>query len=129
MLLCVQYCSVFLFHTRARCHSMTCHLLFLSCPQSFKENINTYVTVRNQMRTKIITMHIIRKITNSVIVGVFASSGVDRGIESRSDQTKYYDIGMCCFSEKYTTPCALQQEENPFGSESGRILEKRHVYL
>ena len=31
-----------------------------------------------------------------------ASSAVDRGFESRSDQTKDYKIGICCFSTKHT---------------------------
>jgi hypothetical protein len=35
------------------------------------------------------------------MVSVFTSSVVDRGFESRSGQTKDYDIGMCCFSAKH----------------------------
>ena len=33
-----------------------------------------------------------------VMVSVLASSVVDRGLESRSGQTKDYKIGICCFS-------------------------------
>jgi hypothetical protein len=36
------------------------------------------------------------------IVGVLASSTVDRGLEPRSGQTKYYKIGICCFPAKHT---------------------------
>ena len=36
------------------------------------------------------------------MVSVFASSAVDRGFESRSDQTKDYKIGICRFSAKHT---------------------------
>ena len=36
-----------------------------------------------------------------VMVSVLASSAVDRGFETRSDQTKDYTIGMCCFSAKH----------------------------
>ena len=36
-----------------------------------------------------------------VMVSVLASSAVDRGFEPRSDQTKDYKIGMCCFSAKH----------------------------
>jgi hypothetical protein len=36
-----------------------------------------------------------------VIVSVLASSAVDRGFESRSDQTEDYKIGICCFSAKH----------------------------
>ena len=37
------------------------------------------------------------------MVSVLVSSAVDRGFEPRSDQTKYYKIGICCFSAKHTT--------------------------
>ena len=37
------------------------------------------------------------------MVSVFTSSVVDRVFELRSDQTKDYKIGMCCFSTKHTT--------------------------
>jgi len=33
-----------------------------------------------------------------VMVSVLVSSVVDRGLEPRSDQTKDYNIGFCCFS-------------------------------
>jgi hypothetical protein len=36
-----------------------------------------------------------------VMVSVLTSSEVDRGFESRSDQTKDYKIGICCFSAKH----------------------------
>ena len=38
------------------------------------------------------------------MVSVLASSasGVDRGFEPRSDQTKHSKVGMCCFSAKHT---------------------------
>jgi hypothetical protein len=35
------------------------------------------------------------------MVIVFTASSVDRGFEPRSDQTKYYKIGICCFSAKH----------------------------
>ena len=34
------------------------------------------------------------------MVTMFASSAVDCGFEPRSDQTKDYKIGICCFSAK-----------------------------
>jgi hypothetical protein len=37
-----------------------------------------------------------------VMVSVLASNAVDRGFEQRSGQTKDYEIGICCFSAKYT---------------------------
>jgi hypothetical protein len=37
------------------------------------------------------------------MVSVFTSSVVDRVFELRSDQTKDYKIGMCCFSTKHAT--------------------------
>ena len=36
-----------------------------------------------------------------VMVGVIASSAVDRGFEARSGQTKDYKIGIICFSAKH----------------------------
>jgi hypothetical protein len=36
-----------------------------------------------------------------VIDNVVASSVGDREFESRSDQTKHYKIGTCCFSSKH----------------------------
>ena len=36
------------------------------------------------------------------MVSVLALSAVDRGFESRSGQTKDYNIGICCFSAKHT---------------------------
>ena len=40
------------------------------------------------------------KTASVVYVSVLASSVVERGFESRSDQTKDYKIGICCFSAK-----------------------------
>ena len=34
------------------------------------------------------------------MVGMLASSAVDRGFELRSGQTKDYEIGICCFPAK-----------------------------
>ena len=39
--------------------------------------------------------------TSGVMVSVLASRAVDRGFESRSGQTKDYNIGICCFSAKH----------------------------
>jgi hypothetical protein len=36
-----------------------------------------------------------------VMVSVLTSNAVDRGFEPRSGQTKDYEIGICCFSDKY----------------------------
>ena len=35
------------------------------------------------------------------MVSVLTSSAVDRGIETRSGQTRDYKIGICCFSAKH----------------------------
>ena len=35
------------------------------------------------------------------MVSVLASSVVDRGFVPRSGQTKYYEIGICCFSAEH----------------------------
>jgi hypothetical protein len=36
-----------------------------------------------------------------VMVSVLVSRVIDRGFESRSGQTKDYNIGICCFSAKH----------------------------
>ena len=41
------------------------------------------------------------KTYSGVIDSVIALSVVDRGFESRSGQTKDYEIGICCFSAKH----------------------------
>ena len=38
-----------------------------------------------------------------VMASGLPSSTVERGFESRSDQTKDYEIGICCFSAKHAT--------------------------
>ena len=35
------------------------------------------------------------------MVSVLSSSAIDRGLESRSGQTKDYKIGICCFSAQH----------------------------
>ena len=42
-----------------------------------------------------------------VMASMLASSAVDRGLESRSGQTKDYESGICCFSAK---PTALRRK-------------------
>ena len=37
-----------------------------------------------------------------VMVSVLTSSAVGCGLEPRLNQTKYYQIGICCFSAKHT---------------------------
>jgi len=37
------------------------------------------------------------------MVSVLASGEVDRGFELWSSQTRDYEIGICCFSTKYTS--------------------------
>ena len=46
------------------------------------------------------------------MVSVLASSAGDRGFEHRSGQTKYYKIGMCCFSAKHV---ALRRKSSESG--------------
>ena len=36
-----------------------------------------------------------------VMIGVLASSAIDRGFKSGSGETKDYEIGMCGFSAKH----------------------------
>jgi hypothetical protein len=36
------------------------------------------------------------------VVRVLASRMIDRGFEARSGQTKYFKIGICCFSANHS---------------------------
>ena len=45
-----------------------------------------------------------------VIVSMLASSAVNRGFESRSDQTKDFQIGIYCFSAKHTVLVVKEQK-------------------
>ena len=40
--------------------------------------------------------------TNQSVINILASCGVDHRFIPRSDQTKDYEIGICCFSTKHT---------------------------
>jgi hypothetical protein len=51
-----------------------------------------------------------------VMVSVLASSAVVRGFEPRSDQTKDYNICMCCFSAKQAA--LRRKKQRLIGSES-----------
>ena len=55
-----------------------------------------------------------------VMVGVFTSSAVDRGLEPRSDQTKDYKIDICCF---FAIGFYLKDGTN--GQLSTRLYDKR----
>ena len=50
-----------------------------------------------------------------LMVSVVASSVVDRGFETRTCQTKDYEIDICCFSPKHA---ASIKEKELVGSES-----------
>ena len=45
--------------------------------------------------------YVITNRIGGVIVSVLATSAVDRGLESRSGQTKDYEISICCFPAKH----------------------------
>ena len=51
------------------------------------------------------------------MVSMQASGAVDRGFESRSGQTKYYEIDMCCFSIEHAASIN-EKEQRLVGSES-----------
>ena len=53
------------------------------------------------------------------MVSMFTSSVVDRGFEPRSDKTKDYKIGICCFSAKHAL----------LGSKSKDWLDRDRVNL
>ena len=45
-----------------------------------------------------------------VMVSVIASNAVDLGFEHWSDQTRGYNIGICCFSAKHTALRSLSKD-------------------
>ena len=55
------------------------------------------------------------------MVSMLASSGVDRVFKSRSDQTKDYKIGICCFSVRYAA--LRRKRQRLVGSESENVPE------
>jgi hypothetical protein len=61
------------------------------------------------------------------MVSMLASSGVDRVFQSRSGQTKDYEIGICCFSARCVA--LRRKRQRLVGSESEKYARmKRHVY-
>jgi hypothetical protein len=62
-----------------------CKIVKLLIDSSFVEQVEEYTCLN----------------TDSSEILVLASSAVDRGFEPRSDQTKDYKIGICCFSAKH----------------------------
>ena len=63
--------------------------------------LKNYKNWRKQKTKSINTLKEFSDYKRGVMVSVFASSAVDRGFESRSSQTKDYNIGMCCFFAKH----------------------------
>jgi hypothetical protein len=57
--------------------------------------LNVALNTTNQIKSNVVCNRI-----GGVVVRVLASSVVDRGFEPWSGQTKYYKIGICCFSGK-----------------------------
>jgi hypothetical protein len=81
-------------------------MLVLSGSELPKPNLNYKTTVLQQSHG--IDQNIIHNFLQSnriggVMVSVLASSAVDCGFEPRSGQTKDYEIGICCFSDKHAS--------------------------
>ena len=62
-----------------------------------------------------------------VMFSVLASSAVDRGLETRSGQTKDYKIGICCFSAKHA---ALRRKSKDWLARNQNNVSEvgKHVY-
>ena len=54
------------------------------------------------------------------MVSVLAPSVVNRGFQPRSDQTKDYKIGICCFSAKHSIQ---EKEQRLIGSNQNNVSE------
>jgi hypothetical protein len=63
------------------------------------------------------------------MVSVLTSSAVDRGFELRSDQTKDYEIGMCCFSTKHATLRRKSKDWLARNQDNVFRRVERHVFL
>jgi len=65
-------------------------------------------------------MYYTRHRFGGVIVSVLASTPIDRGFEAWSSQTKYYNIGICCFFAKQAAlrtkikDCMAWNQDNVF---------------
>ena len=59
------------------------------------------------------------------MVTVLASNLVDRGFDPQSGQTKYYTIGICCFSAKHA---ALKRKNKNWLGLNQHMSEWGHVY-
>ena len=71
--------------------------------------IKTFLRGQHFKNVSGFTIHILYHI-GRIIVGVFASSVVDRGFEHWSGQTKNYNIGICRFSNKHTALSSKSQK-------------------
>jgi hypothetical protein len=60
------------------------------------------------------------------MVSVLASNLVDRGFDPQSGQTKYYTIGICCFSAKHA---ALRRKNTDWLDNVLDNVLNRFVYL
>jgi hypothetical protein len=49
------------------------------------------------------------------MVSVLASNAEDRGFELRAGQTKDYQIGICCFSARYT---AIRRKDKDWSAQN-----------
>ena len=70
-------------------------------------------------------VHFLRPQICGVIVSVLGASVVDRGFESRSGQTKDYEIGICYLSaplRRKSTYCLTRNQDN--ASEWGDISSR-----
>ena len=81
---------------------------------SLKRFVHNFYCLYNISFTKIkLIDHI-----SHVMVSVIASSSVDYGFKPTSDQTKEYNIGICCFSTKHTSSrsrgkyCLTRNQDN-----------------
>ena len=55
------------------------------------------------------------------MVSMIVSSAVDREFEPRSDQTKDYEIGICCFSGKH--PSLRRKNKDWLARNQDNVLE------
>jgi hypothetical protein len=69
---------------------------------------------------KIGILNLLENRISGVMVSILSSSGVGRGLEPWSGQTKGYITGICCFSAKHPALRRKSKEDN--------VSEWSHMY-
>ena len=70
-----------------------------------------------------------KKTINGVMVSVLASSAVDHGFEARSNHTKDYNIGICCFSTKHAALRSKTKNKDKLIQNQNNVSKWSDMYI